>query len=324
MKLSLDSVSYCGYFTAAQTIPLEEVIRKAAEYRYDAIDVFAHRPMAFPMDVDRDRRKALVDLANSQDIEFAAIEACTSFMLSDHILVPTQEKELLFVKECCKLAQDLNIKIVRILAGFLGYFMPTYANQGYGTTAMHSRSIEVSTNDDYLRQWEFVRKGIREAGIIAQDYGVTLALQNHPAITNNTAETIEMAEEVELNNVKIGLDLPLFESQEDEFVRNTVLEVGDKMVHSHMLGIVPKKSVGGYVYGFDEIVPGDGPENWPVFLKACKEIGYKGYLAYEQCSPIIMKGHKKGDLAEIDRRNQKALAYMRPLMKEIGIYTGKK
>jgi len=324
MKLSLDSVSYTGYFTKDKGIPLEDVIKRAAEYGYDAIDIFPHRPMAFPMDIDEDRRKGLVKLGESLDIKFAAIEACTNFMMSDHILTQTQEKEILFVKECCRLAQDLNCKIVRILAGFVGYFMPEHAGMGYGTTAMHSRSIEVSTNDDYLRQWHFVKEGIREAGKIAADYGVTLALQNHPAITNNTQETLEMIEEVGLDTVKMGLDLPLFERQADDFVRETVLRVGDLMVHSHMLSLVNKASVGGYVYGFDEVVPGEGSENWPVFLKACKEIGYDGYLAYEQCSPIIMKGHRKADLKEIDRRNKAAIKFMKKLLLDLDAYTGHK
>ena len=323
MKLSLDSVSYAGYFTSGECLTLEEVIRRAAQFGYDAIDLFPHRPMAFPMDISADRRKALVELGKSLDIEFAAVEACTNFMMAKHILTQTQEKELLFVRECCKLAQDLGIKIVRILAAFVGYFMHEEWSLGYGTTAMHSRSIEVSTNDDYLRQWDYVRAGIREAGLIAKEYGVVLALQNHPPITNNTEETVEMVDEVGLDNVKIGLDLPLFPRMEEDYIRGVVLQVGSRMVHSHMLGIRFKESLAG-VYGFDEVPPGEGRENWPAFLKACKEIGYKGYLACEQCSPIIMKGHKKATLAEIDRRNVVAVNYMRKLLRDLGLYTGRK
>ena len=323
MKLSLDSVAYTGYFFEGRNATLEEIMRRTAKWGYDAVDVYPHRPMAFPMDLDQDRRKALVELANSLDIEFAAIESCTNFMMSDHILTQFQDKELLFVRECCKLAQDLNCKIVRILAAFVGYFMHEYWNLGYSNTAMHSRSIEVSTEDDYLKQWEFVRKGIKEAGNIAADYGITLALQNHPPITNNTKDTLEMVEEVGLDNVKVGLDLPLFSRQDDEYVRNTVLQVGNRMVHSHALGMRFKESLGG-TYGFDEVVPGEGRENWPAFLKACKEIGYTGYLAYEQCSPIILKGHKKATIEEVDRRFQAGISYLKKLMNDLGAYEGKR
>lgn len=323
MKLSLDSVSYAGYFTSGESLPLEDVLKKAAEYGFDAIDIFPHRPMAFPMDISKERRKRLVEMSQSLGVELAAVEACTNFMMTDHVLTQTQAKELLFVRECCELARDLGIGIVRILAAFVGYFMHEGYNLGYGTTAMHSRWIDVSTNDDYLRQWEFVRKGIKEAGMIAKEYGVTLALQNHPPVTNNTEETLEMVEEVGLDNVKIGLDLPLFPQQDDGYIRDLVQKVGNLMVHSHSLGIRFKESLAG-PYGFDEVTPGEGRENWPAFLKACGEIGYDGYLAYEQCSPVILKGHKKATLAEIDRRNRAGLAYMKNLLIELGLYTGRK
>ena len=113
------------------------------------------------------------------------------------------------MRECCKLAGDLNCRIVRCFAAWLGYFMPEHWQQGYSNTAMHTRSHDVSTEDDYLREWEFARAGIREAGQIASDFGVTLALQNHPPLTNSLQDTIEMVEEVGLPNVKMSLDLPL-------------------------------------------------------------------------------------------------------------------
>lgn len=319
MKLSLDSVAYCGYFYQGDPLTLEEVIERAHRFGYAAVDIFPHRPMAFPMDVDRDRRKRLIDLAGQRGVELGAVEACTNFMMSSHILTQTQDKELLFVRECCRLAADLGSPVVRILAGFIGYFMHEHWNLGYSNTAMHSRNIDVSTEDDYLRQWEYVRKGIHEAGRIAADFGITIALQHHPPITNSLQDTIDMVEEVNLPNVKIGLDLPLFEDQSDEFVRNTVLKVGNRMAHSHALGFRFKKSLMG-VYGFDEVLPGEGIENWPVFFQACKEIGYDGYLAYEQCSPIIVKGHKKATIEEVDRRFAGGIKFLVPLMKEIGVY----
>ncbi len=98
------------------------------------------------------------------------------------------------------------------------------------------------------------------------------------------------------------------------------------MVHSHSISIANKATVGGYVFGWDEVVPGSpkDPCNWEVFFKACKEIGYKGYLAHEQCSPIIVKGHKIADLGEIDTRNSAAIGFLKPLLKKLDYYTGHK
>lgn len=117
----------------------------------------------------------------------------------------------------------------------------------------------------------------------------------------------------------------MFESQEEAFVRETVLSMKGLMVHSHSISITPKATVGGKVYGWDEVVAGSDkdPCNWEVFFKACKEIGYDGHLAYEQCSPIIVNGHKIAGLDEIDRRNQQQIAFMKPLLKKLDYYTGK-
>jgi sugar phosphate isomerase/epimerase len=323
MKLSLDSVSYAGYFTQGESLPIEEVVRRAARFGFDGVDVFPHRPVVFPMDVGRDRRKALVDLAGSLDIELNALEPITNFMRSRHVLTQSQDKELLFVRECCQLAHDLGIKVLRIFAGFLGYFMTQESAQGYGTPAMQSRSLDVSTSDDYLRQWDYVRAGIREAGKIAADFGVTLALQNHPPITNNTEETIEMVDEVGLDSVKMALDLPLLARQDEASIREVVAAVGRRMVHSRITAIRFKETLVG-VCGFDEVPLGEGRENYPAFLKACAEAGYDGFFGYEQCSPIILPGHRHGTLREVDRRNQVGVAYVRKLLRELGLYTGKK
>lgn len=111
-------------------------------------------------------------------------------------------------------------------------------------------------------------------------------------------------------------------NQDDENIRSLVLEVGNRMIHSHMIGIKRKDSLAG-TCGFDESVPGEGRENWHAFLKALKEINYEGYLAYEQCSPIILKGHKYATLEEVDRRAQQGFNFMKDLAIELGVYTGK-
>ena len=64
MKLSLDSIAYCGYFYDGPPLTLEDTIRRAALFGYGAVEVFPHRPMAFPMDVSAERRLSLVDLAD--------------------------------------------------------------------------------------------------------------------------------------------------------------------------------------------------------------------------------------------------------------------
>jgi len=162
MKLSMDTVSYAGYFTDGEHVEIEEAMNRAAKFGFDAIDVFAHRPMGFPMDLDQDRRKRIVDHAGKLDLAMACVECCTNYMRGNHVLVFPQEKEILYTREAIKLAVDLGIPLVRILAGFIGYFMNPLAQSGYGNPAFESRSRRVSQNKDWLEQWHAVKDAFRD------------------------------------------------------------------------------------------------------------------------------------------------------------------
>lgn len=326
MKFSLDSVGYGGYFTDGEHTTLEDAMTRAARFGYDAVCIYAHRPIGFPMDIDADRRKRLRDLAAKLDLELGAVVCCTNFLKGNHVLSYPQEKEILYVRESIRLAKDMGMGIVRVMAAFLGYFMNPYAAQGYGSPAFESRSLRVSQNKDWLDAWHQVRAGLTEVAKMAQDEGVTLALQTHPEITNNNEETLEMIEEIGIPCVKVGLDLPLFESFDHDFVRKTVHSMKGLMVYSHTISIANKKTVGGATYGWEEVTPGSAkdPCPWREFFEACKEIGYDGYFSHEQCSPMILKGHRIADLAHVDEQYEKALAYLKPIAKELGCYTGHK
>jgi sugar phosphate isomerase/epimerase len=259
-------------------------------------------------------------------LELGAVVCCTNVLEGDHVLLYPQEKEILYVREAIRLARDLDMRIVRVLAAFFGYFQNPHAMQGYGNPAFESRSRRVSQNKDWLEAWHQVRRGLREVALFAQDEGITLALQTHPEITCNNEETLQMIEEVNVPSLKVGLDLPLFESQEPDFIRRTVRSMKGLMVYSHSISIARKRTVGGIPFGWDEVTPGSehDPCQWRVFLETCQEIGYDGYLSHEQCSPIIVQGHRIAGLDEVDRRYRTALTYLKGLALELDYYTGDK
>jgi sugar phosphate isomerase/epimerase len=327
MKLSLDVIGYGGYFTApGESTTLEDAMRRAARMGYDAVCVYAHRPIGFPLDISRDRRKKLKELAHELDLEFGAVVCCTNFQEGNHVLLYPQEKEILYVISAIDLAADLGMKVVRVLAAFWGYFQNPHAGQGYGFPAFESRSRRVSRNEDFLEAWHQVRAGLKEVALYAQDKGITLALQTHPEITGNNEETLVLLEEVGVENLKVGLDLPLLESNEPAFVRKTVLSMKGLMVYSHTISLARVATIGGAPYGWEEVTPGSprDPLPWEVFIQACKDIGYTGYLSHEQCSPIIVKGHKLGGLDVVDARYVEARKYLRGLLDKLGCYSGHK
>jgi len=327
MRLSLDVIGYGGYFTEpGATLPLEEAIGRAAAFGYDAACIYAHRPLGFPLDLDMDRRKRIRDLYQELDLEVGAIVCCTNFAEGSHVLLYPQEKEILYVIECIKLAKDLGSPIVRILAAFYGYFQNPYAGQGYGFPAFESRSRRVSRCEDWLEAWHQVRRAISEVARFAQDMGVTLALQTHPEITGNNEETLQLLEEINIPSLKVGLDLPLLESQDPDFIRKTVNGMKDRMVYSHTISLTRNYTVGGAFYSWEEVTPGSSkdPMQWEVFVQAVRDIGYDGLLSAEQCSPVVVKGHKLGDLHTIDERYIESIRYLKGLLLKHDCYTGHK
>jgi sugar phosphate isomerase/epimerase len=327
MKLSLDTIGYGGYFTApGERTDLEDAMRRAARFGYDAVCVYAHRPMAFPMDISHDRRKALRDLAAELDIDFGAVVCCTNFQEGNHVLLYPQEKEILYVNSAIDLAKDLGCGVVRILAAFWGYFQNPYAGQGYGSPSFEARSKRVSRNEDFLEVWHEVRRGLTEVAAYARDKGITLALQTHPEITGNNDDTLAMLDEIGIDSLKIGLDLPLLENYTPEFVRNTVMRMKGLMVYSHTISLARSYTIGGAPYAWEEVTPGSERDllPWGVFLEACRDIGYTGYLSHEQCSPIIVKGHKLGGLDTVDERYVEALQFFRGELERLGCYSGRK
>ena len=141
----------------------------------------------------------------------------------------------------------------------------------------------------------------------------------------NNQDTLELLREIDVPSLKVGLDLPLIESHDPEFVRQTVLQMRDLMVYSHTISLRKIFTVGGAPAGWEEVTPGDAldPLPWEVFLRACHEIGYDGLLSAEQCSPII-KDHQLGTIELVDERYAASLAFLKGLLVKLGAYTGHK
>lgn len=327
MKLSLDTIGYGGYFTKNfEKLSLENAVRRAAKYGYDAACIFAHRPLGFPIDFDAKRRKKLKDLYTELDLEMGAIVCCNNFVDSNHMLVFNTEKEVMFTKQCIDFAVDLGSKLVRVMASLWGYFQNPNAGQGYGLPSFEMRSRRVSRGEDFLEAWHQVRVALTEVAKYAKDKGITLALQTHPEITGNNDETLQMLEEVGIDSLQVGVDLPLMESYQPEDVKATVKKMAKNIVYSHTISLANHATIGGAPYSWEEVTPGteDDPLPWETFIASLKEIGYNGYLSHEQCSPIVIKGHQLGTLEVVDERYIDSRNYFRKLLKKLNCYTGNK
>ena len=327
MKLSLDTVGYGGYFTKDfEKLSLEDAIKKAAEFGYDAACIFAHRPLGFPIDFDSERRKKLKDLYDELGLEVGAVVCCNNFVEGNHVFSFNTEKEIMYTKQCIDFAAEIGSKIVRVMASFWGYFQNPNAGQGYGLPSFECRSRRVSRGEDFLEAWHQVREALTEVAKYAEEKNITLALQTHPEITGNNDETLQMIEEVNIDSLKLGLDLPLMESYQPQDVKAIVKKMAKYIVYSHTISLVNHLTVGGAPYSWEEVTPGsdEDPLPWEIFLQSLMGIGYDGFLSAEQCSPIVVKGHQLGSLKVVDERYIDSRNYFRKLLKKLNCYTGNK
>ena len=50
IKQSLDAVNYGAYFYDGRPLTMEEIVDRAVLFGYEAVDIWPHRPLCFPMD----------------------------------------------------------------------------------------------------------------------------------------------------------------------------------------------------------------------------------------------------------------------------------
>ncbi len=297
MKVALYTVTYSGIFYDGDPLSLEEIFPRVADMGFDGVEIGAKRPVASPMDMDGPRRAAIRALGPRYGLEIGCVASYSNFASP---VMEQREAELLMLREIIRLAHDLEAPVVRIFAGWRGMTL----RNGRGTYDMvrSYRWPDVT----WLEQWQWARACIEESCRWAEQYGVTLALQNHDPVVNNHQQTLEMIHEVNSPWLKACIDAPLLTQQDDAFVRQAILDTGNLQVWSHF---------GGFTETADGKISeetGDGTKivNYPAFFRALRDIGYKGYIAYEGCGPALVNHNLLG-IEEADRRARAALAYMR-------------
>jgi sugar phosphate isomerase/epimerase len=145
----------------------------------------------------------------------------------------------------------------------------------------------------------------------ANDLGQTVVLQNHaPLIRGGYEDSLAMVNEINMDNFKLCLDVPLFiERQSDEYIREAVDACSDLIVMSHYGAWNFRRNVKGEVEQDDSRLH----INYPAYIRELKRINFNGYLIQEQCSPVV-KDHEYQGVEEVDRLSQLAIEYMQKLL----------
>lgn len=330
MKLSLDSISYVGAMYNGPSLPLEEVIKRAAKFGYDGFEIWGNRPHGLYVDLDQKARKAIAELARSKGLGIAAIGAATDFSLPHgYTLNDHRPKELAYIKEECKLASDLGTKVVRVFAAWMSHGLYNVI-PGIGYADTWPGTSEWPEGSTYSKQWKSVMECLKEAAKYAKEYGVYLALQNHPPLfgvpmsyrdqrPDGNLDTLDMITAVNEENLKMSLDVPLFRfvvkpgsSWDAEYIKWVVEKVGKIAIHSHISScFLPEKL---------------RDADYRTFFSELKKMGYSEWLSYEQCGPVYaanpktneyLPEHQIADLAEVDRRSKLGQTNMREILDSI-------
>ncbi len=306
MKVSLYTITLSGGYYRGDAVPLLGIFAKAKAWGYDGIELEGKRPHGSPLDLDGAARAAIRGAADDHGLELSCVAAYNDFSspVEEH-----RENEMLMVRELIRLAADVGAPIVRVFAAWSGVTRRdgciTYDVARYnldhrypGTTA--------------LERWEYVRECLVEVSRMAQDYGVTLALQNHTPITSHWEHMLQFIEEVNSPALKACLDAPLMQQHTDAYYREAIAATGDLLVHSHFGGRFERDDDGRIQQVGSRAHP--AACDYPAFLKAAQEIArYDGHVGYELCSPVLI-GHRHAGLGYALEQAELACAYMRQSM----------
>jgi len=303
MKVSLYTITLSGGYYDGPAVPLLDIFPMAREWGYDGIEIEAKRPHGSPLDLDPAARDRIRKAAEDNGLEISAVAAYNDYSspIDEH-----RENELLMTREQIRLAADLGAPVVRVFAAWSG----VTRRDGLITYDVARYNLEHRwPGTTQLERWCYVRDCLAEAAAMAEDAGVTLALQNHKPIIDHYQDMLDFIREVDSPALKACLDQPLLSRHTEDHYRAALEATGDLMVHSHFGGRFERGPDGRVRHLRDpRRAPGTGERE---FVKLAKEIvGYTGHFGYELCSPVLT-GHRHEGLDYALAQAQLACEYMR-------------
>jgi sugar phosphate isomerase/epimerase len=293
---ALFSVSYAGSW-GQHRLDLHAFLRKAAELGYPAVELGGKRPHLSALDYPDDESLAAIR-ATAQDaqIEIATIAAYTDFTAgSSAPEVPFVEMQLAYLGGLARIAKSLGAKIVRVFSGY------------------------ATGEANYQADWNKCVAALREAAALTADHGIVLGLQNHHDIGVSAEGFEELLDEIDHPNLKAMFD-PWSIALHGADLYQAARRMAPRMVQTTLADYV---RVERYAYQSTLInyrrldppavraVPlGDGFIDLPAFFSGLKEGGFRGYVAYEMCSPLRGGGSE----ANLDAAAAKSLQKIRELI----------
>ena len=295
VKTCLHSVSYLGVWRGQTPLSVEQFLVKAKELGYEGVMLVAKRPHVSPHDYDKADRAGLKAKIDSLGLTLVGLAGYTDFTAGiDKPGIPNAEIQASWVGEIAELAKDLGTEMVRI---FTGYERPGIP---------------------YDKQYAEVVSGLKMAGKLAAEQGVTLVVQNHHDIALHHDAMYWLLKEVNLPNVVAGWDAwsPSLEGLTSEQLRESILKMKPFIANTIAADYVshPRYSYVNNLTNYSAEQPvmravpmGHGIIDYKTWFAALKEIGYQGWIVYEMCE--VLDGG--GSIENLDKTAKIFLDYMK-------------
>ena len=164
--------------------------------------------------------------------------------------------------------------------------------------AMYVRTYtgSIGSDDATSEQWDACVRGLKEICRLGEPYGIAFPLETHqvmhsgPNLTDRSATTLRLLEDVDMPNLKVNLQTPLL----DEPINYTAEQLGEQVVHLHAhnwIGSWPNLTF------LDS-----GDEDFADFMRVLKGKGFDGYISIEHGDH-----HSPYEVAEHEARYLKRL-----------------
>jgi D-psicose/D-tagatose/L-ribulose 3-epimerase len=132
-------------------------------------------------------------------------------------------------------------------------------------------------DEERLKQWKMVVRGLKEIGAYAEDRGVYLALEPlnrfETDFLNVCADALRLIKDVGSPMLKIHLDT-FHMNIEEKSSAQAVLQAGDLLAMLH-------------ASENDRGAPGTGQVHWQAVAEAVRKIGYHGWVVVESFTPEV-------------------------------------
>jgi sugar phosphate isomerase/epimerase len=295
VKTCLHSVSYLGIWRGQTPLTVDEFLLKAKELGYEGVMLVAKRPHVSPHDYDKVARARLKAKIDSLGLTLVGLAGYTDFTAGiDKPGIPNAEIQATWVGEIAELAKDLGTNMVRI---FTGYERPDVP---------------------YDKQYAEVVAGLKMAGKLAAEHGVSLAVQNHHDIALHHDAMYWLLKEVNMPNVLAGWDAwsPVLEGLTLEQQRESILKMKPFIINTIVADYVthPRFTYVNNLTNYQAEQPvmravpvGQGIIDYKNWMNTLKEIGYQGWVVYEMCE--VLDGG--GSIENLDKTAKIFLEYMK-------------